>query len=88
MNLYAIILIADVPGPDPWDTLREYWTVHRVLDHRVAFVGSDDPNETTGTIAAKMGIDAEGRSGVVISAESLSGYGPASLAEWIRKHRD
>ena len=88
MDLYAIFLMADDPDSDPWDSLSDHWTAWKVMDHRIAFVGSDDPNETTGTVAAKMGIGSEGRNGMVIGADSLSGFGPASLAEWIKKHRD
>ena len=87
MDLYAIILLTE-DAPDPLEMLKDCWAVWKVVDHRIAFVGSDDPNETTGTIAAKVGISAEGRRGIVVRAEDLSGYGPAALAEWIGKHRD
>ena len=80
MRIYAIVL--QEAGSLSWDDILREWPVHHVWDSRIAFVQNSDLNDTTQSIAEKVGIGGEGVSGLVIQVDHMSGRAVAGLVEW------
>ena len=82
MKIFTVVL--DRPNETLWANLKSNWPeAHYIHDDRVAFVVDED-TRLTAEIAKSIGI-ADGKSGLVIQMDYLSGHTTSSLVEWINK---
>ena len=85
MSIYAIILAE--PDAVAWARVEETWKEeHHFFTDRIAFVNAKK-GTTTLEISEIVGMASKEKvHGMVLAADSISGWAPSSLREWIEKN--
>ena len=85
MSIYAIILAE--PNAVAWARVEETWKEeHHFFTDRIAFVNAKK-GTTTLEVSEIVGMRSKEKvQGIVLEADSIAGWAPSSLGEWIEKN--
>ena len=86
MSIYAIVLTD--PDDGAWAAVRKEWPNASIFfTDRIAFINVKK-RTTTLEVSELVGMESTKKvNGIVVEADTISGWAPSSLGEWIEKNR-